>query len=564
LTGFKSANTRFRPVLGIELNESVIRIVEIRQRNGEPFVAALATHTPSPGYLERGRVDQPEIIGQMLAKVLAELQITAIDVVVGVPASACLVRTLTLPPAPESELRTMIDGEVNHFQVLKQEESAYDYFQLYTENLKEAAGTSVFLAGVEMQALDSIKAMVGAAGLKLIAVEPVHLAMHRAAVLHNPAQPVSTYVTLSETHAEIAMLSDGQVAIYRSFDLGTNAIFSEGRSPDEPAEGEVVDPFRGPSRYEAESAPKIPGQLDAAAAGMLAVEIRRSIDYFAREIPDAPANERMVVASTHAGIEKFTDWLESVLQMEVEVASLSNTDSVFSEYGSTITLDDAFHFVAAYGLAVRNGVAIPKEIPRLDLAMQEQMLAHLEVSGRKFRMLATACAIAFVCAGGLLAFTTLTARDTRAQVERSKFQLKQLRDLQQARVKQEQDMIERLALLSKDGVPLIDVMGAIAQSVPSNAGLTEVRINPGVADVAGEAKADETIIRMSRNLQQSTMIKSVSLTWFERLEGELKGQGVRFRMSALTNNDQTPPPPPAQALATAAKPNGNFEGGMTY
>lgn len=545
---------RNRPQLGLELHETIVRIVEIKYRGTEPYVSVVGAFTPPEGYLQRDRIHGAEPIGHGLRKLLEQLQVSAVETVVGVPSSVCVTRTFTLPPVADEEMRVIVDGEVNHFQIFKDGENAYDFFRLNTENFADASGASVFLAGVEGRLLDDLKELAAAAGLKLVAAEPTHQALLRAGA-QNAERPTALYVTVTETHSNLALVEGDRVALYRTFDFGTDAIFHERRVPAVASEGEVVDPFRNADRRSEEDDSERPeGQLDASVAGMLAVEIRRSVDYFLRELTTPPPTiERLVVASTHPGIDRLTDWLEAVLEADVEASALRATAPMLAELAGRISPDEAYEYTGALGLASRN-VPSPtsRDMPRLDLAMQEQLLGAIEVANQKLRITAMVCAATFVVIGGACLLAVYNARSSAAEVARAQVQFRHLQDIRQARVRQEEEMRQRYAALAKDGVPVTDIMSAISSSVPDSAGLTDVRITSGAAELSGEALGDAPVIKLSENLQQKSLVQSVSLTLLERVEGVTGSKGVHFRMLASTGA----PPPPVPISPAAAATNG--------
>jgi len=538
LRGYKPT-TKKRPLVGVEISDVIVRIVEVRYDDGTPQVTALGAYIPPPGTIRRGRIEAPEQVGAGLRRRLSDLGVSTSDAIVGVAGAACVIRNISLPPAPDPELRTLIDGEVEHFQVFKHHGGAYDYFRLQTSSFKSEAGVSTMLFGIEGDVLEGVKAMASAAGIRLVAVEPVHLALYRTAFLHSGQPRPIVYATLSDTHADLALIDRDQVAIYRSFDLGTNSLFGR-ESSHQDAPGGVVDPFRSP-RVDDIPVERMAGELDLATAGMLAVEIRRTVDYMFREMSDPPSVDRMVVTTTDPAVQRLAVWLENVLQFEVDLVTLGMADALFSTFDRSLSPDDAIGYSAAYGLAIRNDQSVSRDVPRLDLAMQEQIVSAQESQNARFRILTMVCGAFMLCAIAALSVSSLNARNSESDLQRSKDSYAALQKLKTQRAEEQQLANQRLTILAQGGIPVTGIMSEIARSLPVSSGLTEVRMNNTTTDVAGEALAESSMIQLSQNLRQSPLVHSLSLTTFERIVNDRdKTIGVRFRLSANTGNTPAP------------------------
>src|SRR4051794_11438340 len=108
-----------RSLLGIELHEDEIRVVEMRQGFGSPSLGATGVCPMPHGAVRDGVIVRSDAVAAALQRLIEQLNIGTSDAVIGVPASGVNVRALTLPPSPDNELAMLVDGDVRHFQVLR-------------------------------------------------------------------------------------------------------------------------------------------------------------------------------------------------------------------------------------------------------------------------------------------------------------------------------------------------------------------------------------------------------------------------------------------------------------
>jgi Tfp pilus assembly PilM family ATPase len=517
-----------RSLLGIELHEHEIRVVELRFRGNDTSIATLTTYIPEEGYLGEWGVTDPQALGAQLKSALHQAGVNTSEAAFGLPAWACLVRPMALPPVVEKEMHFIVQGEVEHMQLFREPGASFDIVRLSDSKLLESSGRNILFAGCEMRILESIRNLAKAAGLKLAAVEPTHSALYRLAYSQVTGSP-NLFVTLSETHAQIYLLDKGELALHRTFDLG-GSIFDV----EEPEDGSLKPYF------------------DIDAASTLAVELRRSIDFIARELPESPRTETIHLACTHADAAVLSHWLESALQVSVQVADIRKTNPGTRPMKGAAE-NDSNRYVGAYGLALRDPALLPKNVPVIDLFANEHVRIGVQEDGRrKFRLAMAASIVLLACGGITAALGTVRAREAADDLVKSEGKLAQTKEMERVKSEEAAHREERLRLLSADGVPVRSVITSIVRAIPNDVGLVEVKMSPTNADVAGETLSEASIIRMSDTLRNDPRFAAVSLTWFERVNAAVAGSGMRFRMNMITIPPTPAPPAPGTSGTTTA------------
>ncbi|AIE84007.1 PilN domain-containing protein [Fimbriimonas ginsengisoli] len=517
-----------RSLLGIELHEQEIRIVEIRNKDGEASISALAVFKPGEDFLGEWGVTDPERLGAQLRHCLDEANIHTSEAAFGIPAWCCLVRPLGVPPVAGQELHRIVEGEIEHYQLFREPGASFDLVRLNDSKLLESSFRNFLMFGAERRILESVQVLARAAGLRLIAVEPTHSALYRVAY-SQVTSPPSVVVTLSETHAQISLLDAGQLALHRSFDLGSS-IF------------DVPDPEDGTFKP----------YFDVDAASSLAIELRRSIDFLARELPESRGTDLIHMGCTHAEASTLAHWLESALQLTVQVSDIRRGGPNIRIL-KALTEKDTNRYVAAYGLALRDPRHLPEGVPIISLFANQRVKAEVKEEGRRKFGVAMVCSLVLLACGLLTAaLGTVRARSAANDLAKSKEKLATTQQIEQAQAQQAIQKEERLRLLSAEGVPVRSLISAITRAVPDGVGLMEVRMSPATADISGETTSQAAIIKMSDSLRSEPLFAGVSLTWFESVDPNIPAAGIRFRMSVQNAPRPVAPPPSASPTTTAS------------
>lgn len=508
-----------RGILGVEFDEREVRIVELRGKGADLHVAALSSFAPEPGYLGEWGIVDPERLGNQLRDHLRDAGIKSTDAAFGLPAWSTMMRAISLPPVSGTELFFIAEGEIEAAQIFRESGASFDLVRLNDSKLLESSGRNFLVVGAEYAVIESIRRVSDAAGLNAVALEPSHSSLYRMAYSQAQTAP-NLVVTLSETHAEISLLDRGEIALHRNFDLG-GSIF------DTP-----VSPESGLRPY-----------FDIEGASNLAVELRRSIDFLARELPDSDATETIQLGSIHPEANVLARWLEEALSISVHVADIRRTTPPIRSHHD-ISEDDANRYVAALGLALRDITMLPKGVPVVNVFAYDLVRVGMREDGRrKFRLMLAGSFALMGCGAVTALFGTIRANEASLALTKSESRLAATKALEAAKANEVAMRMEKMRLLEADGIPVRPLIQAIVQTVPNDVGLIDVTMNsPQYAEIAGETLSESSIIRMSDALRNSPAFSSVSLSWFEQVNPAIPAAGMRFRMTMQANpvaNSQT-------------------------
>jgi type IV pilus assembly protein PilM len=522
-----------RSLLGIELQEHEIRVVEARHAGPRPVITAVGVAPMPPGALQDGVVVRADAVAQSIQRLLDKLKVSTRDAVIGVPSNGVLVRSLNLPPSPESELGILVDGEVRHYQMIRSQGGAYGYFRTVTPAAGDAASTptTVLLMGSEEPVVAALREVSKDAGLHVVALEPTHVGLYRAAAGDLPTSGTSMLLTISDWRTDIVVVSGGQICVYRRIDVGFQSLLRERQAkPKEdappPADDDMI------LRMEPQEEPTA-GITDAAGTTM-AVEVRRSIEYFTREFSSSPPIEKVLVVGNDSSVEGLVEWLSSAVHLEVEIATPSEPMTASREVALEFEPPAGVRYSAAYGFAIRDVEMFPVAVPRLDLYVHERSVAEMEVKRRGLAGALLASIVSILVGVGAAYAVGMKANEAEDRVLTLTRELGNLENINRKSADLEIQKQERLNLLAKDGLPVTSIMDSVAQSLPANVGLSTIRVMPGGrVDIAGETTAEDGMIRFTENLQQSSLMNSVYVMSFERMNSDAQSKGLTFRITSM-------------------------------
>lgn len=177
------------PIEGLEINDSVVRLVEFKENN--PTIRA----NPLPrGIVVNGRVRDKA----GLTAVLKELAGTSrggrkIGIVLTIPSSNVFIQTVSLPPLATQNLEEAAKLNVQMVSPLRQGEFYYDWQKV---SRGEAEGSPVELLGafVSREIVDDFAHCLQEAGLDLVAVEFASLSLMRLLARKKFTQPMKPYL----------------------------------------------------------------------------------------------------------------------------------------------------------------------------------------------------------------------------------------------------------------------------------------------------------------------------------------------------------------------------------
>jgi Tfp pilus assembly PilM family ATPase len=541
-------------ILGIDLHEQEIRVVQVNVRSNRPTLGKIGRAPMPEGAVMNGRVLHPGPVAVALRLLLNSMGIgPTARAVIGVLGDGTTLRTMSVPPVPDHELPTIIAGEVNHYGLVRTAGGAYSFLRLNPHNrttpaeratqdsgdkretwLDPEAGDQnpavVTVVAVEEEILTSLRETIEQANLTIEAIEPTQYGMFRTIMSTAGAGATLFALMVSPANTDVAFVHKGLIVGYRRIDIGSRLLALEyttnADAPGSPGPVALgVDAFGNthpPSQGERS------GSLNRLAVESLSLEVQRTLNYYQREFPAAAIEDHVFLAIDDARIDDVARELTLSLGVSVEAIrpALNAQDSPDSaDTGAALSSI----YAAAFGLAV-HGQPIMGRVPRIDLFTKQRAGVQQAETQRNFRgsVITSLLAIALGTIGYFLyhkqiADLQVATNDTTARTMQIKGKTS---DALMQRRKQE----DQYKALREEGVPVTEILDYLANSFRPGSGLDSILIQPDLSiAIQGESINEELMIDTYQTLQRCPVMTNMRIVKFAKLPPEM-GVGVGFEV----------------------------------
>lgn len=526
----KRVTKKGRSILGIEINATEIRVVEMEGVWPNPRMLH-ADVVPTPlDSMNGDEICRPDLVGRALGTLLNRMGVRNRNAVMSIPSGTVTTRVLDIPNIPEAELLAVVQGEIAHQNILPNPQGEFDYMRLDTGDLRPMARPRLLLMAAEERILTGYRQTAAQAGLNLLGMEPGMVALYRAASALTYSQPPCLCLMVGSSISEVAIMDQGPIRVYRRIDLGSRQIMAEldslpktNTAPDTATTASQAARFNldgSPAEIENASwvAGRIPSDIsDNTAVNSLAVELQRSLDYYRREYPDAAPVNSIVIVTGLSELETLAAWLSEKLHIGTTVATIPASAASDLALRSRLDEPTALRFLRASGLAMQALDNLPAGLPQFNLlGKKKENRPTAALSGRLAFVLAFSILILLLGSFNMYRVgrqaNELDHELSHAQEDREA--LRSYRGLSLEQVRRQKDILN---VLLPVGEPLPTVVDSMAGAVPPNASLAEVtREKPGILNLSGETTNDTVLVQFLDALRQLPSCIKVSLETLTR------------------------------------------------
>jgi hypothetical protein len=366
--------------------------------------------------------------------------------------------------------------------------------------------TLAFLAEAEMIA--AYRETLAAAGLEVAACEPDAIAALRTVELGLRRQSATAAVYVSPTCSEMAFLEAGRVRYYRRLDLGLGEPAGFSTNGTGPAEGDDPDLARYLSRNGAGggSHPAAGGELED-----LALEIKRSLQYYGRAYGSAPQPEKIVLLGDSPALEQLAEVLHANLQLEAEYLQPLHLYPHAPDLTDRHMMNSGGQYTVALGVALR-----PLADPQLGLVLDLKSGDESQVLARKaprYLMAALSGSTGLVLVA-LAASLTLGARLThvRGDLNAAEAELRAVDSERATTVMQVRQARLATDRLRKEALPVPQLLTRLGRMMPEALALTSVQLNEdGSLVLEGTARTPRQVDSLLQQLSDDSRFRSPEL-----------------------------------------------------
>lgn len=543
-------------VLGIDLHEQEIRVVQLNYRANKPTLGKIGRAPMPEGAVLNGRILHTGPVAVALRLLLNSMGIgTTARVVTGVLGDGTALRTMSVPPVPEHELPGIIAGEVNHYALVHTAGGAYSYLRLqphYRQSGEqkgpdigdkretwldpEAGGhenpSVVTVFAVEEDVLFSLRDTIEQANLTVESVEPTQYAMFRSIMVTAGQGATLFAMMISPANTDVAFVNKGVIVGYRRIDIGSRLLTLEYTTASGSA-GAPVPTSLDPSLFGRPAAQ--PGKASSGDSGLnrlaiesLSLEVQRTLNYYQREFPDANIEDHVYLAVDDVKVEGIAK--ELTLSLGVQIEPFKPTVGAHDEKdsGSGASALSPI-YAAALGLA-HQGQQVMSRVPRIDLFTKQRIGVQQAETRRNFSGSIIISALAILLAGSLYFMFHKQISGLDAEISATDATTANLKNQTSATLEDRHKQQEQYTALRAEGVPLAEIIDGIASSVKPGTGLQAVVITPDLSiTVTGQSVNEKLMIDTIQSLQKCPVLTDMRIVRFGQLPTE-QGVGVGFEM----------------------------------
>ena len=503
-----------RQTLGIEVDGGQVRIVEMQRGPHHPIITGAALADLPAGTMAGGAVMRPDVLAEEILKALGEMGATTKNAVLGLSASVISLRAMDVPDVPDAELQAVVEGEVQHFQILREEGGVFDYWKLKPPAGKDDPDRQVLLMAVEESILGGYREALDRAGVTMDAIESQHIGMYRAAEKFIAAETAACVVTIGEGRSEIGMVISDELALYRRIEIGSHDM--------------IADEYTG--------------ELRDAVISTLSTELKRSIDYFHREYPNAPIVEKIIMVIRDPMLSKLPELLIPVLRTDIDIVTPPDSAAATPELSRILDMPDGCRYLGAIGLAMEGIDAGSTNAPLFDFAASGGRSHELRFARRNFFLAGAAALLVLAVGGAVAGFISSRNNQLDAQISSKRAEINSLQAKYRPQAEARQTQLEILNDLATQGVPFQPIMDAISAALDPSVGLEKVTVDTGgMIHFTAEATNELAMINTVERLRSfSTFAETVVDKYGKLAENEPNNPAIRFDLTTRYVINQPP------------------------
>jgi hypothetical protein len=429
-------------------------------------------------------------------------------------------RRLSVPPAPEVEIREIVGGEISHYQILRTD-GAFGYAKLEAANTEASDGmTPVVVVACEEPIITGIKSLADHCHMEEPSFEPLHFAMCRIAVASGADDAPVFAVMMADSHTDLAVVYQGKLWFYRRLDIGSDNVR---------AGAIIAAEEMGESAHHSLAA----HHLAMGPALDVATEIHRSIEYIEREFIGLPRVENLTVVVNETDLGVLSEFLSS--QMGFRCRTLyPDAVEVEPALSPLFSGNDGLRFVSALGLALRDAGSAIAGAPEVDLLSALRASMSMHEKKRNIAGSLVTSVVALVLAG--VGFQLYNGQIASVQQETKESIARAEKINNEAMLQREQRALkaQQYTLLRREGVPVTALLDYLQAGIQPGVGLSGVAVDPnlGVA-ISGDSMSEAALIKTVEQLQRVPVLQGVSIVSFNR-DQRGKSDGILFTLASRT------------------------------
>jgi type IV pilus assembly protein PilM len=224
---------KHRPVLGLDITPSSIKLIELATSGGQYSVDSYAAEpTPQNAMNEKAIVDA-DAIGEAIARAVRRAGARTKEVAIAISGDAAITKIIQMPRSlKESDLEAQVEMQADQYIPFPMDEVSYDFEVLGTSE-KDQDSVDVLLVATRTENVEQRRAAVAAAGLTARIVDVEAFALENACKLMTHQMPdggIDRSIAVADFGAStttFSVLRNLKIVYTRDFNFGGNQLTEE-------------------------------------------------------------------------------------------------------------------------------------------------------------------------------------------------------------------------------------------------------------------------------------------------------------------------------------------------
>jgi type IV pilus assembly protein PilM len=350
-----SFGKRYRPLLGLDITTSSVKLIELAMSGGQYRVESYAAEaTPHNAINEKAIVDA-EAVGEAIRRAVKRSGARSREAAIAISGDAAITKVIQMPKSlGESELEAQVEMQADQYIPFPMEEVSYDY-RVVGPSEKDPEMLDVLLVATRTENVEQRQAAVQASGLTARIVDVEAFALENACELMRHQMPdggmdrTVAVVDFGASSTTFSVLRDMKVVYTRDFAFGGQQLTEEimrtyGLSMEEAGRAKKEGGL--PSNYQ-------PEVLDPFIDDMTQ-QVSRSLQFYLASGSGRAQPDQILICGGCANISGVADVISSRVGVPAEKGDPLGNMKVSSKAKAQAVARDATALLTACGLALRS------------------------------------------------------------------------------------------------------------------------------------------------------------------------------------------------------------------
>jgi type IV pilus assembly protein PilM len=346
---------KYRPLLGLDITTSSIKLIELSMSGGQYRVESYAAEaTPQNAMNEKAIVDA-DAVGEAIGRAAKRAGARSREVAIAISGDAAITKVIQMPRSlKESDMEAQVELQADQYIPFPMDEVSYD-FEVLGNSEKDPETVDVLLVATRTENVDQRRAAVAAAGLTSRIVDVEAFALENACRLMTHQMPdggidrAIAVVDFGASSTTFSVLRNLKVVYTRDFAFGGQQLTEEimrtyGLSMEEAGRAKKEGGL--PGNYQSEV-------LDPFIDDMTQ-QVSRSLQFYLASGSGREQPEKILICGGCANVPGVDDVVQSRVGIPAEKGDPLGQMKLSSRARAQAVQRDATALLTACGLALRS------------------------------------------------------------------------------------------------------------------------------------------------------------------------------------------------------------------